>query len=691
MDFAPEGSGSADEHDDSSNSRRERERKQYHRHSAEQIQRLEEFFKDCPHPDENQRRQLSRELGLEPRQIKFWFQNKRTQTKSHNERADNDALRVENDRFYYENLVMREALRNLVCPKCEDASSGEEARQRNLERLRAENAWLKQELERASRVVSTFSRRSGVLESYLPPSFSPLSYLGENIPGTSTTTLLPQRLSEIQEMEKSVMVETAVNAMDELLELFRGNEPLWVKSPTNERYLIHRETYDKLYPKISHINSSSSWIESSRDSGLVPITARHLIDIFQDPEKWMDFFPTIVTKVRTIEVLDTGKRGGSLFVMHEKLHVLSPLVAPRELAFLRYVRQLDSTTWVIVNVSYDSLKELEDASSSQTWMFPSGCLIQDMPNGKANVAWVEHVQVDDRSLTHPLYKDMVCDSQAYGAKRWIVTLQRMCERFAFSLGPIPTPGHELEGVIDAPEGRKSLAKLSHKMVKNFCHILSMPERIDLPQLSELNRNGFRVSVHRSDTSGQPNNMIVCVAASLRLPTSFENLFDFFKDEHARDQWDVLSEGNPVHEIAHISTGTHPGNSISLMQPVNPKENMLILQESSIDLLGANLIYVPVPVSTITSAISGQDTTDTNVLPSGFIISSDGVDGGTRAGASSSSSMIGSNSSLLTVAFQIMVRPDTFSDRLITDSVATIHALISSTVQKIRLAVGSRFG
>ena len=119
--------------------------------------------------------------------------------------------------------------------------------------------------------------------------------------------------------------------------------------------------------------------------------------------------------------------------------------------------------------------------------------------------------------------------------------------------------------------------------------------------------------------------------------------------------------------------------------------MLILQESSIDLLGANLIYVPVPVSTITSAISGQDTTDTNVLPSGFIISSDGVDGGTRAGASSSSNMTGSNSSLLTVAFQIMVRPDTFSDRLITDSVATIHALISSTVQKIRLAVGSRFG
>ena len=39
------------------------------------------MFKDCPHPDEKQRLQLSRELGLAPRQIKFWFQNRRTQMK----------------------------------------------------------------------------------------------------------------------------------------------------------------------------------------------------------------------------------------------------------------------------------------------------------------------------------------------------------------------------------------------------------------------------------------------------------------------------------------------------------------------------------------------------------------------------------------------------------------------------------
>lgn len=39
------------------------------------------FFKECPHPDAKQRNELSHALGLEPLQIKFWFQNKRTQMK----------------------------------------------------------------------------------------------------------------------------------------------------------------------------------------------------------------------------------------------------------------------------------------------------------------------------------------------------------------------------------------------------------------------------------------------------------------------------------------------------------------------------------------------------------------------------------------------------------------------------------
>jgi len=39
------------------------------------------FFKECPHPDEKQRTDLSRKLGLANKQVKFWFQNRRTQMK----------------------------------------------------------------------------------------------------------------------------------------------------------------------------------------------------------------------------------------------------------------------------------------------------------------------------------------------------------------------------------------------------------------------------------------------------------------------------------------------------------------------------------------------------------------------------------------------------------------------------------
>ncbi|KAJ0737325.1 putative transcription factor homeobox-WOX family [Helianthus annuus] len=56
-------------------------KKRYHRHTAHQIQQMEALFKESPHPDDKRRLKLSQELGLKPRQVKFWFQNRRTQMK----------------------------------------------------------------------------------------------------------------------------------------------------------------------------------------------------------------------------------------------------------------------------------------------------------------------------------------------------------------------------------------------------------------------------------------------------------------------------------------------------------------------------------------------------------------------------------------------------------------------------------
>ncbi|KAH6784741.1 Homeobox-leucine zipper family protein / lipid-binding START domain-containing protein [Perilla frutescens var. hirtella] len=67
--------------DDQEGSDRPSGKKRYHRRTPQQIQELESLFKECPHPDEKQRLELSTRLCLETRQVKFWFQNRRTQTK----------------------------------------------------------------------------------------------------------------------------------------------------------------------------------------------------------------------------------------------------------------------------------------------------------------------------------------------------------------------------------------------------------------------------------------------------------------------------------------------------------------------------------------------------------------------------------------------------------------------------------
>lgn len=45
---------------------------------------------------------------------------------------------------------------------------------------------------------------------------------------------------------------------------------------------------------------------------------------------------------------------------------------------------------------------------------------------------MEHVEVDDRSV-HNLYRPLVNSGLAFGAKRWVGTLDRQCERLASAM------------------------------------------------------------------------------------------------------------------------------------------------------------------------------------------------------------------------------------------------------------------
>ncbi|CAN8239637.1 unnamed protein product [Cochlearia groenlandica] len=701
-----DGGGGSSQHHDGSET--ERKKKRYHRHTAQQIQRLESSFKECPHPDDKQRNQLSRELGLAPRQIKFWFQNRRTQLKAQHERADNSALKAENDKIRCENIAIREALKHAICPNCGGPPISEDP-YFDEQKLRIENAHLREELERMSTIASKYMGRpiSSQLSMPHPMHFSPLDLSMTSLAGPSldfdlltgssmSSIVVPSSMQSqpslaISDMDKPIMTGIVLTAMEELLRLFHTNGPLWNRVD-GCRDVLDLESYENVFPRSSNRgNNHSLRVEASRSSGIVFMNAMALVDMFMDCVKWAELFPSIVSASKTLAVVSPGMGGiheGALHLLYEEMEVLSPLVATREFCELRYCQQIEQGSWIVVNVSYDLPQFM---SHSQSYRFPSGCLIQDMPNGYSKVTWVEHIETEEKEPVHELYREMINKGIAFGAERWVTTLQRMCERFASLLAPASS-SRDLGGVIPSPEGKRSMMRLAQRMVSNFCLSVSRSNNTRSTVVSELNEVGIRVTAHKSP---EPNGTILCAATTFWLPNSPQNVFNFIKDERTRSQWDVLSNGNTVQEVAHIANGSHPGCCISVLRASNTSQsnnnnNMLILQESSIDSSGALVVYSPVDLSALNIAMSGKDPSYIPLLSSGFAISPDGNSNSlaSEQGASTSSGRSStSGGSLITVGFQILVSNQP-SAKLNMESVETVNNLIETTVHNIKTALSN---
>jgi homeobox-leucine zipper protein len=76
--------------------------------------------------------------------------------------------------------------------------------------------------------------------------------------------------------------------------------------------------------------------------------------------------------------------------MKAELQVLSPLVPVREVTFLRFSKQLAEGAWAVVDVSVDGLVRDQNSATSTAGnvkcrVLPSGCVIQDAPNGYCKV------------------------------------------------------------------------------------------------------------------------------------------------------------------------------------------------------------------------------------------------------------------------------------------------------------------
>ncbi|KAG4937112.1 hypothetical protein JHK85_052031 [Glycine max] len=643
--------GSGDDFDAADNPPR---KKRYHRHTPQQIQELESLFKECPHPDEKQRLELSRRLNLETRQVKFWFQNRRTQMKTQLERHENSLLRQENDKLRAENMSMREAMRNPICSNCGGpAMIGEISLEE--QHLRIENARLKDELDRVCALAGKFLGRpvSSLTSSIGPPMPNSSLELGVGSNGFG------QGLSTVP----STMPDFGVGI----------SSPLAMVSPSSTR------------PTTTALVTPSGFDNRSIERSIVLELALAAMDELVKMAQ-TEMFPCMIARTSTAEVISNGingTRNGALQLMHAELQVLSPLVPVREVNFLRFCKQHAEGLWAVVDVSIDTIRETSGAPTFVNCRrLPSGCVVQDMPNGYSKVTWVEHAEYDESQI-HQLFRPLLSSGMGFGAQRWVTTLQRQCECLAILMSSA-APSREHSAISSG--GRRSMLKLAHRMTNNFCSGVCASTVHKWNKLNAGNvGEDVRVMTRKSvDDPGEPPGIVLSAATSVWLPVSSQRLFDFLRDERLRSEWDILSNGGPMQEMAHIAKGQDHANCVSLLRAsaINANQSsMLILQETCTDASGSLVVYAPVDIPAMHVVMNGGDSAYVALLPSGFAIVPDGS-GEEQGGASQQRAASGC---LLTVAFQILVN-SLPTAKLTVESVETVNNLISCTVQKIKSAL-----
>lgn len=228
------------------------------------------------------------------------------------ERHENSILRQENDKLRAENMSIRDAMRNPICNSCGGpAMLGEVSLEE--QHLRIENARLKDELDRVCALAGKFLGRPmpslqpnhhtntptninaslelGVgsngfngLSSVAPtlpvvPDFLPVvsSPLGSVVSASVSARRIDRSL------ERSMFLELALSAMDELVKMAQMDEPLWFRSLDGGKDSLNYDEYQQLFPRCIGVKPAGFISEATRETGIVIINSLALVETLMDP------------------------------------------------------------------------------------------------------------------------------------------------------------------------------------------------------------------------------------------------------------------------------------------------------------------------------------------------------------------------------------------------------------------------
>ena len=225
------------------------------------------------------------------------------------ERHENIILRQENDKLRAENTLMRDAMANPVCNNCGGpAIPGQISFEEH--QLRIENGRLKDELNRICALANKFLGRplSSLATSIpLPSSTSSLELgvgrngigglssmgaplpmgldLGDGIMGASAIPLIKPSMSfmgnEIP-TDRSMFMDLALTAMDELIKMAQADSSLWIKSLDGGKETLNQEEYVRAFSPCIGTKPVGFVTEATRDTGMVIMNSLALVETLMD-------------------------------------------------------------------------------------------------------------------------------------------------------------------------------------------------------------------------------------------------------------------------------------------------------------------------------------------------------------------------------------------------------------------------
>lgn len=205
-------------------------------------------------------------------------------------------------------MSLREAMRNPICTNCGGpAMVGEISMEE--QRLRMENARLKDELDKVSALAGKFMGRS--VSSLGTPTSLELGMGGNGFGGfssVSTTVPLGQpdfssgisnslagvpqtRLnSSSSGIDRSIYLELALASMDELMKVAQTEE-LWIRNLEGGRDVLNYDEYLRIFNNPCNGPRPNGFVtEASRESGTVIINSLALVETLMDSVSLHTFY-----------------------------------------------------------------------------------------------------------------------------------------------------------------------------------------------------------------------------------------------------------------------------------------------------------------------------------------------------------------------------------------------------------------